>query len=101
MAKTSHYMRNKNEMISKLGGMSEFQVFQILFYSKVVQYIVDQTRLYASQSNIHNFSFTENDLKISLGILLISGYHSMTRENMYWELFKDTRSPLVSNNISL
>lgn len=100
MPNTNIFMHNKNEMISHLGGKSELQVFETLFDSEVVEYIVDQTRLYASQCNAHNFSFTENDLKVFLGILLFSGYHSMPRENMYWELAEDTRSPLVSNNMS-
>ncbi|XP_055916211.1 piggyBac transposable element-derived protein 2-like [Eupeodes corollae] len=85
---------------AKRYGKLEPEVFETLFDEEVVNLIVEQSRLYAAQSNAHNFSFTEHDLKVFLGILLYSGYHSIPRENMYWQTDEDTRVPFVANNMS-
>ena len=100
MNQTNFCSDNEIKMITELNGKSEVKVFEVLFDEKVVNLIVEQTCIYASQSNEHNFSFNAEDLKVFVGILLYSGYRSMPREDMYWQLCEDTHTPIVSQNMS-
>ncbi|XP_065363610.1 piggyBac transposable element-derived protein 2-like [Calliphora vicina] len=100
MHRTNTFSENELNMIAKLDGKSSVEVFEVLFDEKVVNLIVEQTCIYASQANEHNFFFNADDLKVFIGILLYSGYHSMPREDMYWQLCEDTHTPLVSQNMS-
>lgn len=88
------------EMTADLNAKLPIEVFETLFDEDVVNLIVEQTCLYASQANFHNFVFSENDLKVFLGVLFYTGYHSMPREDMYWQTYEDTCSPVVANNMS-
>ncbi|XP_050340327.1 uncharacterized protein LOC126766619, partial [Bactrocera neohumeralis] len=91
---TTIYIENKMKIKMDLDGRSPVEVFETLFDKDVVQLIIEKTHLKASQENSHKFIFDEDDLKVFLGILFYSGYHSMPRESMYWQLDEDTLSPL-------
>ena len=51
--------------------------------------IRNQTLLYATQKNNHNFSLTNNCLRKFFGELLFSGYHKVPSERLYWSLEED------------
>jgi hypothetical protein len=76
------------------------QIFEKLFDDEVFQLIVDFSNLYASQNNRHNFSITVAELKTFFGILLLSGYHKLPREGMYWSLDEDIGVEVVSKAMS-
>lgn len=60
--------------------------------SMVIQY----TKLYAFQNNKHNFVITVEELKTFFGILLLTGYHSLPRERMYWSLDDDCSMTIIT-----
>lgn len=62
--------------------------------------IADFSNLYASQNNRHNFTVRAKELKIFFGILILSGYHKLPRERMYWSLDEDIGVSTVSNAMS-
>lgn len=97
---TDNYLGKIQNCASDLSGYNEVEVFEKLFDVEVRQLIVSQTMLYAGQKNQHNFSFNEEDLKVFIGILLFSGYHSEAREFMYWKMSADTHVPIVANSMS-
>lgn len=77
------------------------QTFERLFDDGVVKLIVDQSNLYASQNNNHsNFVLAEEELKIFIGVLLLSGYHKLPREPVYWSNDADLSVNLVASAIS-
>ena len=47
--------------------------------------IVKHTNLYARQKNNHTFHVNLDEIKGFIGILILSGYHSLPRKHMYWE----------------
>lgn len=91
------FMSNMN---TALEGKSPVEVFETVVDNDVVHLIVDQTMKYASQHNMHKFNITPEELKVFIGILLYSGYHSLPRERMYWQIDEDTHLPFISNNMS-
>lgn len=100
MPSSRFFETSKSNMNTALEDKSPVEVFETIVDRDVVQLIVDQTMKYASQHNMHRFSITAEELKVFIGILLFSGYHSLPRERMYWQLDEDTHLPLISNNMS-
>ena len=54
---------------------------------------------YAIQQGYPNFSVTVEELKIVVGILLISGYHRLPSRNHYWSLQADLIVDLVGRDM--
>ncbi|KAJ4441492.1 hypothetical protein ANN_11348, partial [Periplaneta americana] len=50
---------------------------------------------YAVQKGRDKFSFSPNDYKTFLGILLVSGYAKVLRRRIYWEESSDTRNESI------
>lgn len=92
-------LKTKN-MKAVLENKSPVEIFETLFDNDVMELILDQSRLYASQHNDHTFHFNKEVLEIFIGILFYSGYYLMPRGSMYWKLDEDTRTALVANNMS-
>ena len=57
--------------------------------------IKKETMRYAIHQEYPNFSVTDEELKIVVGILLISGYHRLPSWNHYWSLKADLKVDLV------
>ena len=60
------------------------------------KYIVDQSIMYARQQNNHTFELDEEDMARFTGIHLLSGYHSLPRQRLYWSTDEDVVIPLVA-----
>lgn len=84
----------------KFKNSTPIEIFESIVDDVVIQLMVDQSNLYASQNNRHAFSVTKRDIKIFLGVLLFSGYHQLPRERLYWSLDEDFDTKLVYNAIS-
>lgn len=100
MNRSNNFEINKMNMKCALDNKSPVEIFETLFDNEIMELILNQTSLYASQHNHHNLNFQKEDLEIFIGIMFYSGYHSMPRESMYWKLDEDTRTALVANNMS-
>lgn len=74
--------------------------FERLWDAKLISLIIEQSNLYAAQKNCTNFLVDERDIKIFLGILLLSGYHKLPRETMYWSVDEDICVPFVASSMS-
>ena len=56
-----------------------------LFYGKdVLELISMESNRYAVQNGAHNFDLTKEELKVFLAMLILSGYHSLPRQTLYW-----------------
>ncbi|KAB0803076.1 hypothetical protein PPYR_00046 [Photinus pyralis] len=83
-----------------LEHLSPIEVFEKLFDQEVLDHIVQQTNLYSSQKNKHDFFVSKADIQIFISILLLTGYHKLPSERNYWSLDEDLRVPFVSNSMS-
>ncbi|KAH9632039.1 hypothetical protein HF086_005370 [Spodoptera exigua] len=88
-AESDDRLCNENRMKEEVKDLTPVQIFQKFFDDELFTMIVDFIQQYASQNNIHNFSVTIAELKVFFGILLLSGYHKLPRESMYWSLDED------------
>lgn len=62
--------------------------------------IVKFSHLYASQLNNHSFRVDITEIKSFVGILILSGYLKLPRQNMYWENAMDSGIDIVKNAMS-
>jgi Transposase IS4 len=85
---------------ASLGGKSCVEIFDLIFDSEVLNLLVSQTNLYASQQNRHDFSIKLAEMRSFLGFLLFTGYHKLPQERMYWSLDNDLTTPIVRSSLT-
>lgn len=85
----------QSSLKTKFAGKSPSEIFFTIFDDEVLTQIIVQSGTYAKQKNEHGFSLTSDDLKKFLGILLLSGYHRLPSQRMYWSLDEDVGVPCV------
>ncbi|XP_042144213.1 piggyBac transposable element-derived protein 2-like [Ixodes scapularis] len=90
----------KAELRALYEGYSPSQIFSTIFDDHILTHIIVQTGHYAKQKNEHGFSFSLDDLKRFIGILLLSGYHSLPRQKLYWCVDEDVGVPYVAKCMS-
>jgi hypothetical protein len=63
--------------------------------------IVQETNRYAgaAQKRVHNLNATNEKILTFIGVMLLSGYHTLPYRRLYWKLDSDVHLPLVSNAI--
>ena len=81
--------------------LSPGEMFMRLFNDDIREMIVRESLRYAhEQCNALNFKFDEASLLDFIGIFILTGYHRLPRESMYWEKSDDVAVPLVSQRMS-
>ncbi|XP_022827111.1 piggyBac transposable element-derived protein 3-like [Spodoptera litura] len=98
--RTSQVSEKKNNVCEELKNLNPVQIFEKLFDDDIVDLIASNSTLYANQHNRHEFELVPCDLKKFIGILILSGYHKLPREPMYWSLDEDIGVELVSKAMS-
>ncbi|XP_066958864.1 piggyBac transposable element-derived protein 2-like [Macrobrachium rosenbergii] len=78
----------------QLDDASPYEILRQVFTDEMVSYITEQTKLYANRDhNNPNFDISEKEVRNFMGILLLSGYHTLPKQ-------PDLGVPLVSNTMS-
>lgn len=81
--------------------MSPFELWQQIFDDTTMNLLVEQTVLYATRDrNEKDFLVDRNEICRLLGILLLSGYHSLPNETDYWSNQPDLGVSVVSQSLS-
>ena len=89
------------DRILNLNGSSPFEIWRFLFTEEMIDQIVCQTNLYKNRDkNNSNFNVTGEEIRKILGILLLSGYHSLSEEHHYWSRQQDLDVAIVPNTMS-
>ena len=79
----------------------EFDIFRLFFTDDMISNLVDQTILYAQRDkNNPSFTMTADDMRQFLGLLLVSGYHSLPGENDYWSTAEDLAAPVFVHTMA-
>nr|CAI5841887.1 unnamed protein product [Callosobruchus analis] len=100
MQSTVGYMDRLDNVKNQIQSKTPVEIFETLFDDEVIGFIAEQTNLYASQNNNHVFRVTQEEIKVFLAILLLSGYNRLPRERNYWCLDEDLLVPPVANAMS-
>ena len=88
------------EDFSHLPDLNPFDFFSFYFTSDPVLKITTETMRYARLKNDHNFHVSENDVYQFLGLILISGYHTLPGEKDYWSTKPSLSAPIFSQVMS-
>lgn len=95
------FVQMENNLKRDLGQMSAADLFEQFFDEDVYDMILEETIRYAvTQKNKHGFTITKDDLKIFMGFLIFSGYHTLPSERDYWSEDDDLGQPIVRNAFS-
>lgn len=101
---TNLLLENKQpirEQYPLLSEKSPIEVWNLFFSTKMAEMITEQTNLYGNRdSNDPEFKTSVEEMKRFLGILLLSGYHSVPHEDHYWSNSPDLGVPIVSETMS-
>ncbi|XP_066953355.1 piggyBac transposable element-derived protein 2-like [Macrobrachium rosenbergii] len=82
-------------------GKGMFAIYKLFFPDEIISHLTPQTNLYAQRdNNDKDFSNDEEDMTKFLGLVLISGYHSLPFENDYWSTSGDLAIPVFPNTMS-
>jgi len=93
--------QNVADSHQELIALSPFQLWQQLFDEATMNLLVEQTLLYATRDrNEKDFVVDRNEICRLLGILLLSGYHSLPNETDYWSNQPDLGVPVVTASLS-
>ena len=77
---------------------SEYEIFKLFFTEEMAEEMVHQTIQYAQRDkNNPSFTITTGDMMQFLGLLLVSGYHTLPGENDYWSTADDLVAPLFAS----
>ncbi|XP_060801114.1 piggyBac transposable element-derived protein 3-like [Amyelois transitella] len=92
----NNVQERREKMVSDLKDLNPVAIFEKMFDNEIISMIIQNSKLYSAQKNKHDFDITEEQLKTFLGILLLTGYHTLPRERLYWSLDEDCNVPIVS-----
>ena len=80
--------------------MSPIDAFKAMFSDDLVLDVTNQTNLYAVQHDKGNLNILENEIRIFIAVLLLSGYCKVPYRDLYWADAPDTQNEAVSCAIS-
>lgn len=83
-----------------LSDKTPIELFRLFFDGNIIELIRQETIRYAHQKGEHNFNTGNDEIFAWLGIILLSGYHSVPQEDMYWSKDEDLMIKCVSERIS-
>jgi hypothetical protein len=81
-------------------GKTEYEIWKLFLDQTIMEHILSQTLLYARRDcNNPTFEMTAQELQNFLGIILLSGYHSLPSEKDYWSTQSDLGVPIVATTM--
>ena len=86
-----------DQKLEELEGKTPCEIWKSIFSTEMLKYIVLQTNLYANRDkNNEKFKVLECEMQKFLGIILLSGYHTVPEEQQYWSTQPDLRVEIVA-----
>jgi DNA excision repair protein ERCC-6 len=89
------------DLTKRLHSLSPEEVFEQLANDSIYEYIVKETVRYAvNVKNEQDFMLTADEVRVFLGFLLLTGYHKLTSERLYWSQDEDLGLEIVKKAMS-
>ena len=89
-----------SERVMELAEKTPFQIWKEIFSDSLIEHVRDQTNLHAQRDhNCATFNCTKKEVEQFLGILLLSGYHTLPETKHYWSTQCDFGVTLVYNTM--
>ena len=89
-----------SELRPELASKTPYELFRLYYDDDMRHLIMTESVKYARQKNNQKISADECDLDVFIGILILSGYHSLPREHLYWSRDEDLDVSYVSSRMS-
>lgn len=83
------------EVNRDIRGLTPIELFELFFDTEVMTFIVEHTLKYARDHNDPNFFFDEVFLRRFLGILILSGFHTLPSVADYWSTEPALGVPII------
>uniref|UniRef100_A0A8C4RHN7 PiggyBac transposable element-derived protein domain-containing protein n=1 Tax=Erpetoichthys calabaricus TaxID=27687 RepID=A0A8C4RHN7_ERPCA len=91
----------ENNLRQTLAQHNPVQLFEEFFSPEIYDLICKETVRYSTDfRNDHEFHTSTEEVKVFLGILIITGYHKVPSEADYWSDAEDLVVPIVKNAMS-
>ena len=85
-----------DQKLEELEGKTPYEIWKSIFSTEMLKHIVLQTNLYANRDkNNEKFKVLECEMQKFLGIILLSGYHTVPEEQRHWSTQPDLRVEIV------
>ena len=91
---------NLEESFPDLADKDPFSLFRHFFTMDMISMITNETNRYAKSKNNQTFVVTESEIVNFLGIIIISGYHSLPAEKLYWSTMPSLIAPIFGQIMS-
>lgn len=101
--KNPQYNRFKwnGNVADNLPDMEPSGYFELFWNDELFQKIQNFSKIYAAQQDPRSsFDVSVDELKVVVGILLISGYSTVPRRRLYWSSENDVRNDMIANAMS-
>lgn len=87
--------------IAALAQLDEVGVFEKIVDDSFIDFIVTETNRYAAvDKNDHTFSTNRDEIRTFIAILIMSGYHTLPQQDLYWSVSPDLSIDIVRNAMS-
>jgi hypothetical protein len=84
-----------SDQYTELIPLQPVDLFYKIFPKNYLEFLASMTQLYAAQKG-EEFRATKEDIAQFFGLLLLSGYHTVPTEDMYWGTGEDIAVPIVA-----
>lgn len=80
-------------------SLAPLDLFSLFFDARLFEMLVSCSNKYAQQHNLLA-DIQVSEMKVFIGVLILSGYTNVSRRRMYWENEEDAQNLLVSKSIT-
>ena len=87
-------------LYQQIGAMNPVQLWEIFIDEDVLNLLVSSTNQYAAANNCPSFITSIGEMKTFLGVLYITGYHTLPQTNGYWSNRESLGCALIKDCIS-
>ncbi|XP_030751730.1 piggyBac transposable element-derived protein 3-like [Sitophilus oryzae] len=92
--------QDKENVAVAVGGKTPLEVFFLFFDEEVTDLVLRYSHKYAADNNRHDFIVSKEELLNFIGIMYLSGYHTLPQTSMYWSTEEDKGVGIVKNCMS-
>lgn len=90
----------RENIIRLYGGKSPIEMFNYFCDDNLLNTVISFSQLYALSKNAHDVEISIKLLKRFIGILILSGYHTLPQCDLYWSNDDDKGVSVVKNSMS-
>ena len=84
---------------SKYKDFTPLELFELFFDEEIIEDMVEQSNLYAREKNIFESIVSSDEMRLFLGVLIITGYAPKPSRRSHWQSSPDLRNDAIYNSM--